>query len=209
MALMWPSYLTRDVVGPFVILVVLIVIVFLVYVRGGRNAALENLIAMTEFRSPKIFCGTLAVENYKPGKSLRLCTSTAASNRLQFWYRWVIGNGPQAIFDEVIFDGSLGSVELKKKNTQTTALFSEYSAIRMRETAPGRDGCTAWHIELVPLRGRVFPFATSERGDRKTTFEQAASVAKAVSAIMAIPVQVSVAGNIWTPGWPPRTYSPK
>jgi hypothetical protein len=208
MALMWPSYLTRDVVGPLVILVVFIVIVFLGYVRGGRNTALENLIAMTEFRSPK-FCGTLAVEDYTPGKSLRLSTSTTASQRLQFWYRWVVGNGPQAIFDEVTFDGLRGSVELKRKNTQRTALFSEYSAIRMREIAPGRDGCTAWHIELVPLRGRVFPFATSERGDRKTMFEQTASVAKAVSAIMTIPVQVFVAGNIWTPGWPPRTYSPK
>ena len=76
----------------------------------------------------------------------------------------------------------------------------------MREVAGRRGGGSLWHVELVPQKGRPpIPFVTSRGGERRAMFENAAPVAKAVSAIMDIPVQVFVAGNVWTPGWPPKT----
>jgi hypothetical protein len=123
---------------------------------------------------------------------------------MQFWYRWVFGNGPQAILDEVRFDGPSGLVLLKKKNSRTTRRFPEFSAIQMREVACGRSG-SLWHIELIPQKGKAIPFVTSEIGDRREQFERTAAVAKVVAAIMTIPVYVFVAGNVWTPGWPPKS----
>jgi hypothetical protein len=195
-----------EVIGPFVVLAVIIFFALLWYARQGRNSALEILVMQAEFGPPESFRGTLTVQEHKPGHYLRLSKSTSASRRLQFWNRWVIGTGRQAVFDEVTIDGSRGSVELKRKNKDTTALFSEFSAIRMREVAGGRDLSALWHIELIPQEGKPLPFVTSERGDRRAMFEQTAPVAKAVSAIMAIPVHVFVAGNIWTPGWPPKNH---
>jgi hypothetical protein len=193
-----------EVIGLFVVLAVVIFFALLWYAREGRNSVLENLVVQREFEPPEGFRGTLTVQEHKPGRYLRLSKNTSASRRLQFWYRWVIGTGRQAIFDEVTIDGSRGSVELKRKNRDMTALFSGFSALRMREVAGGRDLSAFWHIELIPREGKPLPFVTSERGDRRTMFEQTASVAKAVSTIMAIPVLVFVAGNIWTPGWPPK-----
>lgn len=192
------------VVGPIILLAAIIFIAVLWYVRERRNDTLENLVMQTEFGPPESFRGTLAVEEYQSGRFLRLSASTASSRRLQFWYRWVVGMGRQPVFDEVIIDGPRGSVDLRRKNEHKTASFSEFSAIQMREVARGRDGGTLWHIELVPSNGRPLPFVTSERGDRKAMFDQTASLAKAFSGIMTVPVHVVVAGNIWTPGWPPK-----
>lgn len=107
------------------------------------------------------------------------------------------------MFDEVIFDGFRRVVELKRKDKQKDVAFVEFAALRMREVATGRGG-SLWHIELLPLKGRAIPFVTSVISDRRATFENTAVLAKAVSAIVAVPVQVRVAGNVWTPGWPPK-----
>ncbi len=199
----WSSDMA-DAIGGLVAIAVIIVVAILWYVREGRDGALETLLVHSEFGPPEAFLGTLAVEEHQPGFSLRLRKSTREARLLQFLYRWLVGVGRQATFDEVTFDGSRRLVELKRKNKHTTAAFSEFSAIRMREIA-GKRGSTLWHVELIPLRGRAIPFMTSRmRSDRKTSFEQTAPVAKAISAIMTVPVQVFVAGNVWTLGWPPK-----
>jgi hypothetical protein len=131
-------------------------------------------------------------------------TGSPAARRTQFLYRWLIGNGPQAIFDEISFDGLRGLALLKKKGSLATVRFSELSAIQMREVGAGRGG-SLWHIELIPQKGKAIPFVTSEIGDRREEFERTAAVAKAVSAIVTVPVYVFVAGNVWTPGWPPKS----
>jgi len=195
-----------DVVLPFAIIVVIIFIAVLWFLREGRNEALENLLAHSELGLPTTFRGSLAVEEHQPCSYLRLRKSTKSARLLQFQYRWLVGVGRQAIFDEVTFDGARRVVEFKRKNKLTETAFSEFSAVRMREIA-GRGLVSLWHVELMPLRGRAIPFVTSERGERKTSFEQTAPVARAVSAIMVVPVQVFVAGNVWTPGWPPKNPS--
>jgi hypothetical protein len=191
------------VVGPFILLAVIIFTAIWWYVREGRNSALENLVMLTDSGTVESFRGTLAVQEHKPGRFLRLGQSTTASRRLQFWYRWVVGKGRQAVFDNVTFDGDRGLVELKNNSKDITALFSEFSTVRMREVAGGH-GYALWHVELIPHKGKPIPFVTSAMGGRRAMFEQTAPVAKAVSAITTIPVQVFVAGNIWTPGWPPK-----
>jgi hypothetical protein len=203
LAFIWSSNF-GDAVWGLVAIAVIIFLVVVWYVREGRNRVLEDLVVITDFGPPASFRGSLTVEDYKPQKSLRLSTTTTTSRRLQFWYRWIVGKGPQATFTEVTFDGLQGSIKLTKKNELTTALFSEFSPVRMREIANGKYGGALWHIELVRLNGKALPFVTSASGDRRTMFERTASVAKAVWAIMSIPVHVFVAGNIWTPGWPHR-----
>ena len=193
-----------DAVVGLAVAAVIAVLLVVVYLREGRNSTLEHILAQSEFGPPVAFMGTLAVEEYEPGTSLRLRKSTKATRILQFKYRW-LGMGRQAIFDEVAFDRAAGVVQLKRKDKNRTADFSEFSAIRMREIAGHRGAGSAWHVELVPRKGRATPFVTSVRGDRKVAFEHTAPVAKAASAIMEVPVQVFVAGNVWTPGWPPKT----
>lgn len=194
-----------DVYGPFFVLAAVIILTIWWYLREGRNDALENVLAQSEFSSPVVFCGTLAVAEHQPGTYLRLSKSTAATSRLQLFYRWVIGKGRQAVFDEVAFDGFRHLVNMKRKHNYTETEFTEFTAIRMREVAMGRGGGSLWHIELLPRKGRSVPVVTSVIDDRRAAFESTAAVAKAVSAIMAVPVQVCVAGNVWTPGWPPKT----
>jgi hypothetical protein len=203
MALLWSSD-SVDAIEGLVVAAVIAVLAILWYLREGRNSALEQVLVQSEFGSPAAFRGSLAVEEYKPGNSLRLCKSTTAARILQLKYRW-LGMGRQAIFDEVTFDRARGVVELKRKKKYTTASFSEFAAVRMREVAGHRGAGSIWHVELVPHKGRPTPFVTSVRGDRRTMFEHTAPVAKAVSEIMASPVQVFVAGNVWTPGWPPKS----
>ncbi len=193
-----------DAIAGLVVAAFLAVLLIVVYLRNGRNSALEHILAHSEFGSPVAFMGTLAVEEYKPGTALRLCKSTKAARILQFKYRW-LGMGRQAIFDEVAFDRAAGAVQLKRKGKNRTAGFSEFSAIRMREIAGHRGAGSVWHVELVPRKGRATPFVTSVRGDRRAAFEHTAPVAKAASAIMQVPVQVYVAGNVWTLGWPPKS----
>jgi hypothetical protein len=203
MALAWSSDSAVAVVG-LVVAAVIAILAVLWYVREGRNSALEHILARSEFGSPGAFRGTLSVAEHQAGTYLRLSKGTPATRRLQFYYRWVAGKGRQAVFDEVTFDGFRHLVDLRRKDKYTEAGFTAFIAIRMREVAIGRGGGSLWHIELLPREGRAVPFVTSVTGDRRAAFEHTAALAKAVSAIMAVPVQVCVAGNVWTPGWPPK-----
>jgi hypothetical protein len=191
-----------DVFGPFVVLVVIIFVVVVVYLRQGRNHVLEKMIAQREGGALAAFRGTLSVEESRPS-FLRLCKSTAEARNLQFQYRWLVGKGRQAIFDEVTFDAPRHLVELKRKGKSNSASFSEFAAVRMREVS-GKYGISIWHVELIPRKGTAIPFVTSDRGYRETSFERTAPLAQVVSAIMSIPVHVVVDGGVWTPGWPPK-----
>lgn len=190
--------------GPFVGLVVIIILAIAWYVREGRNPALEQIVAHSDFGSPTAFAGTLVVEENRIGEFLRLSRSSKESRRLHFWYRWIVGGGPQAIFNEVEFDVARRQVTLAKKVKQTAFAFSEIAAIRMRERKAGKGGISLWYLELVTHKGKAVPFAASASGYRKASFERSAAVAKTAAAIMSVPVQVVVAGNIWTSGWPPK-----
>lgn len=185
-------------------LAALLFVTVLQFLRDGRNGALEDAILREQFGSPSAFEGTLSVTQSEPGHLLHLSKITRSNRWLQIRYRWLAGLGSQAIFDEVVFDGPRGVVVLKERKKQTERRFSEFSAIRIREGSGGRGGGSFWHVELIPQSGRPLPFVTSRVADRKWGFERAAAVAKAISAITMLPVQVSVAGNIWTPGWPPK-----
>jgi hypothetical protein len=193
---------SADVILPFAVLALLIFIAVSWYVREGRNPILEDMVQRDEFGSPRAFSGTLSVEREDPGHFLRLSKSTQSNRWLQFRYRW-LGTGKQANFDEVDFDGFRGIVAGKRGNDRMETRFSEFSAIRMREFA--NETGSGWYIELIPQRGIVFPFVASEVAERQTSFKETAALAKAVSKIMLLPVQVHVAGNVWTPGWPPKS----
>jgi hypothetical protein len=190
-----------DVVGPFALIGVILGFLVAIYVRQGRNHVLEEMVEQGKISPIDSFRGTLGVEENRPNFLLRL-RKNSEEQRLQFLYRWVIGVGRQASFDEVTFDGSRRSVELTRKNKHSNVPFSEFSAVRMREAA-GRY-VSVWHVELVSVKGRRLLFLSSAREDRQTGFERTASVAKAVSAIMSLPVQVFVDGKVWTHGWPPK-----
>lgn len=192
-----------DVVGPFALIAGLLACLVAVYMRQGRNQVLEEIVQHGKIAPIESFRGTLAVEEDHPNFLLRL-RKNSEGRRLQFLYRWVIGVGPQAVFDEVTFDGSRRSVEFNRKNKHRHEPFSEFSAVRMRETAEKH--VSVWHVELVSIRGPRLLFLSSEREDRQTGFERTASVARAVSAIMSLPVQVVVDGKVWTRGWPPKDH---
>ncbi len=200
--LVWFSELAGAAAGLFAVAVIVILAV-LWHRREGRNGALEDMVARSEYGALDKFHGTLSMAEHQPGIYLRLWKYTPANRRVQFYYRWIVGKGQQAVFDEVIFDGLRQVVELRRKDKQKDVAFAEFAALRMREVATGRGG-SLWHIELLPRKGRAIPFVTSVISDRRTTFENTAVLAKAVSAILAVPVQVRVAGNVWTPGWPPK-----
>ncbi len=193
-----------DLYGPFVVLAVIITLAISWYLREGRHDALEQLVAHNDFGTPAAFRGTVDVQENRSGTYLRLSNNTKESRAWQFWYRWLVGIGRQANFDEVTFDASRQQIDLTKNEQHTTFGFSEISAIRMRETRAGKGGGSLWYLELIPHEGKAVPFATSAPGDRKTMFERSAAVAKAASLIISVPVQVFVAGNVWTPGWPPK-----
>ncbi|MGA8871068.1 MAG: hypothetical protein WB460_08015 [Candidatus Acidiferrales bacterium] len=192
-----------DLYVPFLVMAVMIILVIAIFVRQGRHAVLEEIVANDDLGPPEAFRRTLVVEENRPGSYLRLRNSSRAARAWHFWYRWVAGAGPQANVDEVTFDASLQQVELSKKEKHTTFRFSEIAAIRLRERGAGKSGST-WYLELIPCEGKPVPFATSAIGDRQTMFERTAAVAKAAARIAAVPVQVIVAGNVWTSGWPPK-----
>jgi hypothetical protein len=191
-----------DVIAPFAALAFIIFLAVSWYVQQGRSPVLEDMVQRDEFGSPRAFSGTLSVERDEPGRFLRLSKSTQSNRWLQLRYRW-LGMGKQANFDEVEFDGLRGMVTTRRGKDRTEIRFSEFSAIRMREFA--NETGSGWCIELIPTQGFVLPFVTSEVAARQTSFKEAAAVAKAISKIMLLPVQVHVAGNIWTPGWPPKS----
>jgi hypothetical protein len=193
-----------DVVLPFGAIALLILLLVLWFVREGRNEILEQMVVKNDFGPPEDFRGSMAVEEYRPDKYLRLSKSTTSARLLHFYYRWIAGVGPQAKFDDVSFDGPEKVIELRKQNECITINFSEIAAVRAREVA-GKGLVSIWQLELVPRKGRAIPFAASKSGDRRLMFEQAAAVAKGASRITGVPVHVFVAGNVWTPGWPPRT----
>ena len=76
----------------------------------------------------------------------------------------------------------------------------------MREGSGGWKGANGsiWHVEFIPKKGRPVRFVTSVWGERSAAFEDTAPRAKAVSVIMDVPPEVIVAGNLRTPGWPPK-----
>jgi hypothetical protein len=194
-----------DLYGPFAILAVIIILVILVYLREGRHPILEQIVARSDFGSPAAFQGTLAVEEYRSSIYLRLSKSTREARAWQFWYRWLVGIGRQPNFDEVTFDASRQEIKLTKEEKHTMFGFSEVSAIRVRERGAGKNGGSLWYLELVSrVEKKAVPFATSASGDRQTMFERSAAVAKAAALIVSVPVQVVVAGNVWTAGWPPK-----
>jgi hypothetical protein len=193
-----------ELYGPFAVLAAVIALAILWYLREGRHAALEQIVVHGNFGSPAAFRGTLVVVENRSGNYLRLAMSTKAARGWQFWYRWIVGSGRQSNFDEVTFDGSRQEIALTKKGKHTAFRFSELSAIRIRERRADKHGGSLWYLELIPHKGRAVPFATSASGDRKTMFERSAAVAKAASLIASVPVQVFVAGNVWTAGWPPK-----
>jgi hypothetical protein len=201
-ALLWFSE-TTNAIGLLIFAALLVYFAAQMYIRTGRNRALEEFILQNQLELPIVFHGTLVIEKHKPGSFLQLGKSTTAAGILQFRYRWFEGFGRQAIFDEVVFDGSRSVVELKRKTKSTASNFSQFSAIRMREVSGGR-GVSLWHVELLSYKGGTIPFVSSVRGYRQAAFEHTAPIAKAVSAIMALPVHVIVAGNVWTLGWPPK-----
>jgi hypothetical protein len=192
-----------ELIFPFVIIAFIITVTIGIYLRGGRNQVLEALVERGQVGSLLIFRGTLVVAEHRPRFFLKL-RKDADAVRLQFQYRWITGVGPQAIFDEVTFDASKLSLELKRKDKITTALFSEFSAVRMRENS-GKQG-SLWHLELIRLQSAPLLLLSSDREERQAGFERLGGVANAVSTIMSIPVQVVVDGKAWTPGWPPSRH---
>ena len=193
-----------DVVLPFGAIALLILLMVLWFVREGRNEVLEQMVVKNDFGPPEAFRGSMVVEEYRPGEYLRLSKSTTSARLLHFYYRWIVGVGPQAKFADVSFDGPRNVIELRKKNQCITINFSEIAAVRTREVSGGKSFTSNWHLELILRQGRPVPFAASKFGDRKVIFEQAAAVAKAASRIMGVPVHVFVAGNVLTAGWPPK-----
>jgi hypothetical protein len=193
-----------DLYGPFVVIAVMIVLVIIVFVRQGRNAVLEEIVANNDLGPAEAFRGTLAVEENRTGY-LRLRSSTLRARAWRFYHRWLAGLGPQANFDEVTFDGPRQRLYLARKDKQTTREFLEITAIRMRERA-GHRGNSAWYLELIPRDGKTVVIATSAIAERQWMFERSAAVAKAAARIVGVPVQVVVAGNAWTWGWPPKKH---
>lgn len=186
----------------FVLVVFIIVISVMVRRHGGRNEILEQWIAEGKCGPITSFEGTLAVEQASPG-FLRL-TKNAQACQLQFRYRWLSAIREQAGYDTVIFDRSRHVVEMKKKDKVTMVPFGKIFAIRMRELYQ-MDAGSLWHFDLVEAEGKYLMFASSARGNRRMMFENSAGLAKAISDITSLPVQVELSGNVWTPGWPPET----
>jgi len=189
--------------GPIVVLVAFVALVFWAQSRQKRNEILEQWIALGKCGPAESFIGTLDLSENRPGL-LRLTKSSQRTKWLQFQYRWLTGSSQQATWDEVLFDGSRGVVELKRKEKVTAFPFSRFSAIRLREISQGEGG-SLWHMELLAVEGKNVLFATSARGNRQTAFENSAGLARAISSITSLAVHVVMAGNVWTPGWPPKS----
>jgi len=189
--------------GPVVVILALVLLGFWAQSRQKRNEVLEQWIALGKCGPAESFPGTLDISENRPGL-LRLAKISQKTKWMQFQYRWLTGLSQQATWDEVLFDGSRSVVELKRKEKVTSYPFSKFSAIRMREISQGEGG-SLWHVELLAVEGKNVLFATSDRGNRQAVFENSAGLAKAISATTSLPVQVVMAGNVWTPGWPPKS----
>jgi hypothetical protein len=202
---MHPAFFVSEYFGliaMFAIIVFILSVALTTHFRQGRNEVLEEWIALGKCGPATSFEGTLNIEENRPG-FLRLSKSTDQAKRLQFQYRWLSAVREQAGYDEVIFDGSRAVVDLRKKDRVSILPFAKFSAVRMRELSQSEAG-SLWHFDLVAAEGKNVLFATSARGNRRLIFENSAGLAKAISAITSLPVQVVVSGNVWTPGWPPK-----
>jgi len=197
-----PSYIVTLICAVMLLLIVLLSAVGWVF-RDRRNEVLEQWIALGKCGPADVFEGTLDVAENRPSL-LRLTKNSRRTKWLQFQYRWLTGLSQQATWDEVLFDGARGVVELQRKGKVTSFPFPKFSAIRMREISQGEGG-SLWHMELLAVEGKNVLFATSARGGRQTAFENSAGLARAISSITSLPVQVVVAGNVWTQGWPPKS----
>jgi len=136
-----------DIYGPFAVLAAIIILAILWYLREGRHPTLEQIVAYSDFGAPTAFRGTLSVEENRSGTYLRLSKRTKEARAWQFWFRWIVGVGRQANFDEVRFDGTRQQIELTRKEKHLTFGFSEVSAIRMRERGRARTAglCGTWN----------------------------------------------------------------
>jgi hypothetical protein len=195
----------NSLLAPFAVIGVIVTLVIVWYVREGRNAALGQIVADGDFGTALKFDGTLVAEEDRRGEYLRLGRSTKKVRDWYFWYRWLAGVGEQAKFDKVELDSSRQQVAPGRKGNRHDIAFLEVVAIRMREIKAGKNGRSAWNLELVTRDGKSLPFATSAGSYRRVSFENSAGVAKAASAIAGVSVQGYVAGNVWTPGWPPKS----
>lgn len=182
----------------------LVIIGFIRQNRHPRSTFLEQWVAQGKCGPITSFEGTLAVEQVGQG-FLRL-VKTDEAKRLQFKYQWLSFIREQADYDEVTFDVTQHLIELKRKEKLTRVPFGNFSAIRMREIYQGDSG-SLWHFDLLAANGKYVMFVSSARGDRRVMFENSAGLAKSISDITALPVQVTLLGNVWTPGWPPDPSS--
>jgi hypothetical protein len=197
------------ILGPHEIVWLLVAAVFAALLavqwHGGesRDYLLEQRIPYISLRSPEGFVGTLTVEQHSPGQYLRLSNRSERCQELQFQYRWLIDLGSKIDFEEVTFDAVSGVVELTTKHDQMDYEFSALSTIRMKEAYSWGD--TLWQIELVPAQGKPILIAASDRSpSRQGLFERTAPLAKVLSDITQLPIQVFVARNVWTYGWSPK-----
>jgi len=188
---------------------VMILLVFFILARQGRNKALEQILAQENFGSPEAFRGSLVVEDHRQGSYLKLGRNPAEPRRtLQRAYRWTLGLGHRAPYDGVTFDRSSRTIEMKKNDSYRTTRFEDFTAVRMKEVSLGKSLMFIWLIELIPHNGKPIPIIDSPQGDRRAAFEHAAPLLKAISAVTDLPMQAWIAGNVWTPGWPPKVPGP-
>ncbi|HYL69486.1 MAG TPA: hypothetical protein VEX69_09990 [Candidatus Limnocylindria bacterium] len=193
--------------GLIAIAVILAVIIAL-HIRQGHNAALEQTLAEHDFGSPETFRGNLIVREHRSGVFLKLGPDTTQVTWWRQLFRRILAPKLRPLFvapiQEADFDGSLRQVTLRTKNDSRVVRFDEFSAIRMREFAAGKSLTSFWTVELIPHKGRPIRIVESPRGSREAAFNHTAPLLKSISAITGLPMQVHVAGNVWTPGWPPK-----
>jgi len=199
-AIVFPDIL--DLIAVFVILAFIILVYVTQHMRQGRNPALEQWIAAGKCGPASSFEGTLTVE--QTGQGFLKLTRDDEAGRMQFRYRWLSAIREQADYDEVTFDASQHVVELKKKSKVNRMPFGRFAAIRMRELSQQEAG-SLWHFDLVETERKYVVFLSSARGNRRMMFENSAGLAKAISVITSLPVQVELSRSVWTPGWPPET----
>ena len=193
-----------DTFAALVVLVFIFAGIVRIHLRQARNQVLERWIAQGKCGPISSFAGTLAVE--QAGQGFLRLVKTDEAQRLQFKYRWLSAIREQADYDQVTFDVKQHLVELKKKDKVTCRPFGNFSAIRMREIYQENSG-SLWHFDLLARNGRYLMFVSSARGNRRMMFENSAGLAKTISEITALPVQVVMSGNVWSPDWPPETSS--
>ncbi len=198
-------YLSLDAIWMFLIFAIVLTFAIAAVFREGRNEVLEQIVATGKLLPIEVFCGTLDVAEYKAGTLLRMSKRSTAARRWQFWYRWIVGTGPQPIYDQVTFDRSRALVELQGKKGTLRVPFHEIAAIRMREIGGGRDQGSTWILELLREKGGTVPLVASMRAYRKFGFDQTAPVARAVCQITGVLIHVSPTGLAWTLGWPPKS----